>query len=53
MCQFIESYVSFKSKNKEHEDSFSKFESLIFSGIATNTLDGVEQLGKLIKMVKG
>ncbi len=59
ICQFIETYVKFKDEYKEHKDSFEKFESQIFSGLAPNdekiisTFDGIEQLGKLIKRLKG
>jgi hypothetical protein len=58
-CQFIEPYIEFKSKNSANTDSFEKFESFVFSAIAPNdeaipsTFDGVEQLGKLIKTIKG
>jgi hypothetical protein len=59
ICKFIEPYVQFKEEHKEFKDSFDKFESLIFSGLAPNdesipsTFDGIEQLGKLVKTIKG
>jgi|GEM_PF-6903872 len=59
ICQFIETYIKFKEEHKEHKDSFEKFESQIFSGLAPNdeaipgTFDGIEQLGKLVKTLKG
>lgn len=59
ICQFIEPYVQFKEEHKEFKDSFEKFESQIFSGLAPNdesipsTFDGIEQLGKLVKTIRG
>jgi hypothetical protein len=59
VCQFIETYVNFRKENKEADSSFEKFESLVFSGLAPNdsqvpsTFDGLEQLGKVIKDLKG
>lgn len=59
LCQFIEPYVQFKEEHKEFKDSFEKFESQIFSSLAPNdesipsTFDGLEQLGKLVKTLRG
>ena len=59
VCQFIENYVKFRNENKEVGGGFDKFEALIFSGLAPSedkvpsTFDGLEQLSKLIKDVKG
>jgi len=59
VCQFIENYVKFRKDNKEVESGFEKFEALVFSGLAPSddkvpsTFDGLEQLSRLIKDVKG
>lgn len=56
LCQFIESYITYKSKNmKNNDDALNKFESLIFSGIVADagsipsTFDGIEQVASIIK----
>lgn len=57
ICMFIEHHADFK-KDKA-ESAFEKFDTLIFSPIAVqydkipNTLDGIEQLGKLMDKIKG
>lgn len=57
LCKFIHGYVEFSQRNNNH-DSLSKFESLIFSNIVPDdknipaTLDGLEQLAKLIGVLK-
>ena len=54
---FINMYVDFSKRNDNHE-SLSKFESLIFSNIIPDdkkipsTLDGIEQIAKLINALK-
>lgn len=59
LCQFIQSYAEKSKELKEHnKEGFEKFESLIFSSIVTsedkipNTLDGIESLTSLIKVVQ-
>lgn len=57
LCMFINMYVDFSKRNDNHE-SLSKFESLIFSNIIPDdkkipsTLDGIEQIAKLINALK-
>lgn len=57
LCKFIQGYVEFSQRNNNHE-SLSKFERLIFSNIIPDdknipaTLDGMEQLAKLIEALK-
>jgi len=60
LCQFVQNYTDFASEvKKEHPDTLTKFESLIFSGIVgtqdklPSTFDGFEQLGSLIKSARG
>jgi len=60
LCQFIQSYSEYSAKIKERDPSaLEKFENLIFSGIISesgalpSTLDGMEQLAKLISSVRG
>ena len=60
LCQFIQNYADYSTKIKSKDASaLEKFENLIFSGIALNnealpsTLDGAEQLAKLIKSIRG
>lgn len=59
LCQFIESYIKYKKENKESESTFDKFESHIFSGLSPNdekvpsTFDGLEQIAKMVKEIKG
>ncbi|WP_020414612.1 hypothetical protein [Microbulbifer variabilis] len=60
LCQFIISYME-KTRDLKDGDkgSFSKFESIIFSGIVADsekmpsTYDGMEQLAKLAQSFKG
>lgn len=59
LCRFIHNYAEYAGDmKKQDQGSLDKFESIIFSGIASNaenipsTFDGVEQLSKLIKSVK-
>lgn len=57
LCKFINGYVEFSQRNNNHE-SLSKFENLIFSNVIPDdknipaTLDGLEQLAKLISALK-
>ncbi|HEI8949290.1 TPA: hypothetical protein SLH21_001053 [Morganella morganii] len=57
LCMFINMYVDF-SKRNDNPESLSKFESLIFSNIipddkrVPSTLDGIEQIAKLINSLK-
>ena len=60
LCQFIQSYAEYASEIKSKDaTSLEKFEHLIFSGIVSDTeklpstFDGLEQIGKLLKNVKG
>ncbi|HGE6119725.1 hypothetical protein [Vibrio cholerae] len=60
LCQFIQSYAEYASEIKSKDTtSLEKFENLIFSGILSDaeklpsTFDGLEQIGKLLKSVKG
>ncbi|QGT79599.1 hypothetical protein GM160_07445 [Guyparkeria halophila] len=60
LCQFIQSYASYASEiKKEDSSALEKFESLIFSGILSNseripsTFDGVDQLVSLADKVRG
>lgn len=60
LCRFIQAYaVCAKDMKDKDKDSLERFESIIFSGIVSDegslsaNYDGVEQIGKLIKSVKG
>nr|SPS05521.1 conserved protein of unknown function [Candidatus Nitrotoga fabula] len=60
LCQFIQNYAKQSSELKENNnDALQKFENIIFSGIVSDneklpsTYDGLEQLSKFIKSVKG
>lgn len=60
LCQFIQSYSEYSTKIKKQDASaLEKFESLIFSGITSDsgglpsTFDGVEQIAKLVKSIRG
>jgi hypothetical protein len=60
LCQFIESYVEYASTiRKNSPDLLKSFESLIFSNIVADdgqipsTLDGLDQITKLIGNIKG
>lgn len=60
LCQFIQSYSEYSSKIKEKDSSaLEKFESLIFSGVLSDpeklpsTFDGLDQIGRIIKNIKG
>lgn len=60
LCQFIQSYAEYSAKIKKQDSTaLEKFESLIFSSVLSDpekipsTFDGLEQLGNLIKNVKG
>ncbi|WP_448677268.1 hypothetical protein [Delftia acidovorans] len=60
LCQFIQSYVEYaKDGRAKATSSLDKFESIIFSGIASDeakipsTFDGVEQMAGLIKSLRG
>lgn len=60
LCQFIESYITYKSINiKEKDDALTKFESLIFSGIVADagsipsTFEGIEQVASILKNIGG
>lgn len=59
LCRFIQHYSDYSSEiKKQDSESLSKFENVIFSGIASydenmpSTYDGFEQLAKLIKSAK-
>lgn len=60
LCQFIQSYAEYSAKIKKQDGmALEKFENLIFSGVMLDpekipsTFDGLEQLGNLIKNVRG
>lgn len=60
LCRFIQSYAEYSAEIKgKNADALSKFENLIFSGIVStddklpSTFDGIEQLGGLLKAVRG
>ncbi|MEZ8437768.1 hypothetical protein AB6D90_14020 [Vibrio splendidus] len=60
LCQFIQSYSEYASDLKAKDPtSLEKFESLIFSGILSDseklpsTFDGIDQIGALLKNLKG
>lgn len=60
LCQFIQSYAGYSAEIKKQDSAaLEKFENLIFSGILSDpeklpsTFDGLEQIGNLIKSVKG
>lgn len=60
LCQFIQSYSEYSTKIKaKDKNALEKFESLIFSGITSNseslpsTFDGIEQIAKLVNSVRG
>ena len=59
LCQFIQNYAEKSKELKElNKEGFEKFESLIFSTIVSsddkipNTLDGIESLTNLVKIVQ-
>ncbi|UCX05009.1 hypothetical protein [Shewanella glacialimarina] len=60
LCQFIQSYAGYSVEIKKQDSgALEKFENIIFSGILSDpeklpsTFDGLEQIGNLIKSVKG
>lgn len=60
LCQFIQSYAEYSEKiKKQDKTALEKFENLIFSGILADpeklpsTFDGIEQIGNLVKSLKG
>lgn len=60
LCQFIQSYSEYSTGIKKQDASaLEKFESLIFSGITSDsgslpsTFDGVEQIAKLVNSIRG
>ncbi|MCK8086871.1 hypothetical protein [Vibrio sp. 1CM8B] len=60
LCQFIQSYAEYASELKSKDStSLEKFESLIFSGILSDseklpsTFDGIDQISALLKNLKG
>lgn len=60
LCQFIQSYSEYSTKIKKQDASaLEKFETLIFSGIASgseslpSTFDGFEQIAKVVNSVRG
>ena len=60
LCQFIQSYTEYSVKIKKSDASaLEKFENMIFSGVVSNseklpsTFDGVEQISKILKSIKG
>ncbi|MDR7331584.1 hypothetical protein [Roseateles asaccharophilus] len=59
LCQFIQSYSEYSTKIKKDDASaLEKFENLIFSAITPeagaipSTLDGVEQIAKLVSSIR-
>lgn len=59
LCQFIQSYSEYSAKIKKQDaGALEKFESLIFSGITSDsealpsTFDGVEQIAKLVNSIR-
>lgn len=60
LCQFIQSYTEYSTKIKASDASaLDKFENMIFSGVVSNseklpsTFDGIDQISKMLKSVKG
>ena len=60
LCQFIQSYADYSVQIKQKDDkALEKFENLIFSSILSDsenmpsTFDGLEQIGSILKKVKG
>jgi hypothetical protein len=60
LCQFIQSYADYSTKIKKQDSTvLEKFENLIFSGVLSDsekppsTFDGLNQLGALVKSLKG
>lgn len=60
LCQFIQSYSEYSTKIKKQDaNALDKFESIIFSGITSDsealpsTFDGVEQIAKLLNSIRG
>jgi len=60
LCQFIQSYAEYSEKmKKQDKTALEKFENLIFSGILADpeklpsTFDGIDQIGNLVKSLKG
>nr|WP_202819706.1 hypothetical protein [Thaumasiovibrio occultus] len=60
LCQFIQSYADYAKEIKAKDGaSLEKFENLIFSGILADsdkvpsTFDGLEQIGAMLKSIKG
>jgi hypothetical protein len=60
LCRFIQPYTDYsKDVRGNHTETFSKFESLIFSGIVgttekiPSTFDGLEQITSLAKSLRG
>lgn len=60
LCRFIQPYTEYsKDVREKHNETFSKFESLIFSGLVGTTdklpssFDGLEQISGLVKALKG
>lgn len=60
LCQFIQSYTEYSAEIKKNDSgALEKFENMIFSGVISNseklpsTFDGIEQISKLLKSVKG
>lgn len=60
LCQFIQSYTEYSAEIKKSDSgALEKFENMIFSGVISNseklpsTFDGIEQISKLLKSVKG
>ncbi|HEX5844062.1 MAG TPA: hypothetical protein VFY62_16425, partial [Pseudomonas sp.] len=60
LCRFIQSYADYSTEIKKKDaGSLDKFESIIFSGVVSDegnipsAYDGVEQIGKIFKSLKG
>lgn len=59
LCRFVQEYVNYAEDIKKRSpETLAKFESLIFSGIASNNdqslsmFDGIDKIGELIKNYK-
>jgi hypothetical protein len=60
LCQFIESYSEYSTKIKQTDPAaLDRFEALVFSGVTSEggniptTFDGIDQITKLMKSVRG
>lgn len=60
LCQFIQSYAEYSAKIKKADPAaLERFEAVVFSSVISDseklptTFDGVEQLAKLVKSIRG